>query len=42
MVVHDADAKLFEKTLEAAVAKGILKGKPRPARPLSHARFHRG
>jgi len=27
MVVHDADAKLFEKTLEAAMAKGILKGK---------------
>jgi hypothetical protein len=26
MVVHDADAKLFEKTLEAAMAKGILKG----------------
>ncbi|MFN2507108.1 MAG: IS1182 family transposase [Acidimicrobiales bacterium] len=27
MVVHDADAELFEKTLEKAVAAGILKGK---------------
>jgi transposase len=27
MVVHDADAKLFEKTIEKAVAAGILKGK---------------
>jgi len=27
MVVHDADAKLFEKTIEKAVAAGIFKGK---------------
>ncbi len=27
MVVHDADATLFEKTIEKAVQKGILKGK---------------
>ncbi len=27
MVVHDADAKLFEKTIEMAVAAGIFKGK---------------
>jgi FAD/FMN-containing dehydrogenase len=27
MVVHDADAELFEKTIEKAVAAGILKGK---------------
>jgi len=27
MVVHDADAKLFEKTLEKAIEKGVLKGK---------------
>ncbi|MGH3530028.1 MAG: IS1182 family transposase [Pseudonocardiaceae bacterium] len=27
MVLHDADAKLFEKTLEKAVAAGVFKGK---------------
>ena len=27
MVAHDADATLFEKTLQSAVAKGILRGK---------------
>src|ERR1700758_4236483 len=27
MLAHDADATLFEKTLQKAVAKGILKGK---------------
>jgi len=27
MLAHDADATLFEKTLQKAVAKGILRGK---------------